>query len=385
MNHLICCFCTSFRSKTEQTHTYTHTLKHIHLHTHTHMVQYVLQLPNTHTHICESLKANSFHPILTQLVFFCLKEQVRTLPLSLQTSLRRRDEACAVLRLNEDRKAGGAPVWFHWCTCKMYGFAFSPSPFICVSLPRLSRSLSLHAPASWLGCLEKTAVLAAQDYCQLKVLMVYSCRTDSALSVLPPLRLHPSAFSYFSLSLTDSFSSPPASLSPPLSGVQQSGPAIDLYVIPSLPVQHGAFSIQAKPSKQHTIRSQSNRCKELSQHSAARSTSHLCVLLLAVDVRYKETLTHLFTAIMTSAKLFMVSCHSDFHVTRTIWCRIYYFRFFFFFACLCLLGFYKDLTVIIWCNLIFTGICHWNKTQMCCSNLRKSSNVAGYIFVFLII
>lgn len=72
------------------------------------------------------------------------------------------------------------------CTCKMYALISSLAPFICVSLP----CLSLHRPASWLGCWEKTV----QVYCQLKVLMAYSCRTHSAFSF--GLVLCSSSFSY---------------------------------------------------------------------------------------------------------------------------------------------------------------------------------------------
>ena len=140
---------------------------------------------------------------------------------------------------------------------------------------------------------------AVQDYCQPKVLMAYSCRTDSALSLLLFLHLHPFAFLYFTPSLTNSLPLLlllllllPFLFSLLLSSIQRSSPAIDLYVILSLLVQHGAFNIQARPNKQHTIRSLSNHCKELTLHSPPQSTSHRNFHPPPIDVSCKETLTH---------------------------------------------------------------------------------------------
>lgn len=152
-----------------------------------------------------------------------------------------------------------------------------------------------------------------QDYCQLKVLMVYSCRTDSALSVL--LFLHPSAFSHLSPSLSSFSSSLPILIFPLVSNIQRSSLHIDLYVIP--PTAGPAWGIKhylVSPNKHYLARSMSKCWKYLTLNSPwglnNQQVHSLSIYLLT------ETLTCMLTissAKMTSTEHFNVSGQSDFH------------------------------------------------------------------------
>lgn len=89
-----------------------------------------LQPPNKHCLSLKSLKANRVHPVLTQVVFFYLK-QLRS----------------HKAEKTEEHRWGFTQAW----TCKMYGFTFSLSRLICVSPPRLSLSASSSFVTGLLG------------------------------------------------------------------------------------------------------------------------------------------------------------------------------------------------------------------------------------------